>query len=100
MTSDELNQFTKNLFWDADPDDLDLEKHKNYIVGRVLDYGEWNDWLFIRSYYGIEIIKDTATSIRSMFPKSLSFISVMTNTPEQQFRCFENVKKNVSNPFR
>ncbi|MDR2843067.1 MAG: hypothetical protein LBV57_00285 [Candidatus Symbiothrix sp.] len=85
-------RFSENLFWDADMNDLDLDVHKTYIVGRVLDYGEWNDWQTIRNYYGMDELKKIALRIRTMFPKSLSFIATMTNTPEEQFRCYEQIK--------
>ncbi|GAB6010623.1 DUF6922 domain-containing protein [Viscerimonas tarda] len=92
MIAIENNRFSENLFWDADMNDLDLDVHKTYVVGRVLDYGEWNDWQIIRNYYGMEELKTIALRIRTMFPKSLSFIATMTNTPENQFRCHEQVK--------
>jgi hypothetical protein len=34
-----LENFSKNLFWDAYLLDLDTDKHASYIVGRVLEYG-------------------------------------------------------------
>jgi hypothetical protein len=81
--------FSTNLFWDIEPSDLDMEKHAEYIVGRVLDYGDWKDWLFIRDYYGIEQIKKIALGLRSLERKSLAFISTITCIPENQFRCYE-----------
>jgi hypothetical protein len=86
---DDKLSFSTNLFWDIDLSDLDMEKHAGYIVNRVLDYGQWRDWLLIRDYYGIEKIKEIALGLRSMFPKSLSFIATVTHTPENQFRCYE-----------
>jgi hypothetical protein len=86
------HSFSKNLFWDADPDDLDLDKHKTYIIGRVLDYGKWTDWQIIKNYYGIDEIGNTAKHIRTMFPQSLSFIAAITQTPESHFRAYEYLK--------
>ena len=83
-----ITQFSFNLFWDADPADLDMDKHKAYIVDRVLERGRWEDWLLIRNYYGLEKIKEIALNIRGMYPESLSFIALMTHTPENQFRCY------------
>jgi hypothetical protein len=80
--------FSTNLFWDADLSELDMEQHAAYIVGRVLDYGSWNDWKLIRQYYGMEKIKTIALGLRSMERKSLSFIATVTNIPENQFRCY------------
>jgi hypothetical protein len=81
--------FSTNLFWDVDLSDLDMETHRAFIVERVLDYGSWEDWLFIRKYYGMEQLKEIALGIRSMFPESLSFIATITRTPENQFRCYK-----------
>jgi hypothetical protein len=80
--------FSKNLFWDIDIANLDMDKHARYIVERVLDYGDWSDWLLIRDYYGLERLKEIALGIRSLFPESLSFIATVTRTPENQFRCY------------
>jgi hypothetical protein len=84
-----ISQFSTNLFWDTDPAGLDIEKHRKYIVERVLDCGTWDDWLLIRNYYGLDQLKEIALGLRSLERKSLSFIATMTNTPENQFRCYE-----------
>jgi hypothetical protein len=83
--------FSTYLFWDIDPKDLDMEKHAPYIVERVLDNGQMTDWIFIRQYYGLERLKAIALGIRSMSPQALSFISTVTRTPENQFRCYEQI---------
>jgi hypothetical protein len=83
--------FSPNLFWDIDLAALDMEKHAPYIVERILDHGQMDDWRFIRRYYGLERLKAIALGIRSMSPKSLSFISTVTQTPEKQFRCYEQI---------
>jgi hypothetical protein len=76
-------KFSTNLFWDADPDDLDLNKHKAYVVGRVLDYGEWNDWLAIQDFYGMDELKNIALRIRTMFPTSADSTS---NCDKNQYK--------------
>ena len=86
--------FSTCLFWDVDLSDLNMEKHKTFIVARVLDYGNWEDWLFIRNYYGLEKIKEIALQIRSLERKSLAFIAIVTQTPEEQFRCYKQLQSN------
>ncbi len=81
--------FSPSLFWDIDIAELDMEKHKAFIVARVLDYGMMADWLFIRQYYGIDRLREIALNIRSMERRSLSFIATVTRTPENQFRCYK-----------
>ncbi|MDR2010090.1 MAG: hypothetical protein LBQ22_06370 [Bacteroidales bacterium] len=87
--TDELSNFSPNLFWDVDINDLDMQKHAAFIVARVLDYGMMQDWIFIKSYYGLEQLREIALNIKSMERESLSFISTITNTPQNQFRCYK-----------
>ena len=34
-----MNHFSSNLFWDINPDNIDIEEHASFIVQRVLEYG-------------------------------------------------------------
>ena len=38
-----VEDFSPNLFWDADPADLDFSKHMKYVVQRVLERGTLDD---------------------------------------------------------
>ena len=89
MSSAEIiTSFSKNLFWDVDPSTINLESNSRYIIQRVLEYGRYSDWKLILSHYGIKVISDTATTLRSLDPKAVSFISAITNIPKEQFRCY------------
>lgn len=44
-------QFRKSLFWDTDPNKLDLQKHSKYIIERIMDFGNDNDVRWMRRYY-------------------------------------------------
>lgn len=39
-----MKNFSSNLFWDIDPNNIDMEKHASFIVHRVLEYGTIEDW--------------------------------------------------------
>jgi hypothetical protein len=84
--------FSKKLFWDTEPFEVNLDKHAAWIVERVLDYGEWSDVKLLRDYYGMEKLREIAMGLRSLEPKSLAFIATVTHTPENQFRCYELVR--------
>jgi len=81
--------FSTNLFWDIDSAGLDMEEHASFIIARVLDFGTMADWRFVKSYYGLDRLRHIALHIKSMERESLSFISTVTNTPENQFRCYK-----------
>ena len=80
--------FSENLFWDTDSEVLDYEKHKKFIVQRVLEYGSLADWRLICRFYGINAIIDTAQSLRSLDKKALSFLCAVGNVTVESFRCY------------
>jgi hypothetical protein len=41
-------KFRESLFWDTNPNNIDLNKNARYIIERVLDFGRLEEvsWLF------------------------------------------------------
>lgn len=46
--------FSSSLFWDAE--DIDISKHSDYIISRVLDYGNIEDIRKLLNLYSHEKI--------------------------------------------
>jgi hypothetical protein len=46
----------QHLFWDTDMGRLDLVHHADYIITRVLEKGDLEDWNWLRWTYGREPI--------------------------------------------
>ena len=89
MTSnDTINQFTENLFWDTDVTTLDLNKFPAYIIQRVLEYGEMQDWRLINKIYGISKIVEVCKGLRTLDPVCLSFICAISHTKKEDYRCY------------
>lgn len=89
MTNDNIiQQFSGYLFWDVDQSSIDLEEHAAYIVKRVLERGQLNDWKLLRSYYGLTRIAEISMKLRDLDPKALSFVSTISHTPKEHFRCY------------
>ena len=87
-------KFSKHLFWDVEEAELDMDKHREFIVERVLDYGFMNDWVVIKEYYSLENLAKIAKNIRSLMPKSLAFIAAVTNTQIIDYRCYKLAQSN------
>ena len=82
-------KFSKHLFWDVDVDKLDIDCYPAFVIQRVLEYGRWEDWTQIRSYYSMQTIKDEAMNLRTLFPKALNYISLYTDTDKKDYRCYK-----------
>lgn len=88
IKNNKISSFSNHLFWDVNRDAIDLDKEKAYIIKNVLEYGLINDWNFINKYYGISNIVNEAKSFRELDKKALSFISFISKTPIEKFRCY------------
>ena len=89
-----INDFSKHLFWDINRDELDFEKNKRTIIKNVLEYGLIYDWKIIYNYYGIDVIASTMLNVRDLDEKALSFISMLSNIPQENFSCYNTKRLN------
>lgn len=43
--SEDIRSLSPSLFWDVDCEVLDDEKHRRFVIGRVLERGKMQDWI-------------------------------------------------------
>ena len=89
-----IQRFSDYIFWDVDPNNIDLSRNAPFVVQRVLEYGQIEDWKLLLSYYGIEEIARVSKQLRTLEPRALSFISTVSGTPIDQFRCY-NTRQSI-----
>lgn len=78
----------RELFWDTEFKNLTYDKYPDYIIGRVLNYGEIKDIKEIKKVYGLKKIKEVAKKAY-LDRKSLNFWSLILNIPIKQFKCMK-----------
>lgn len=89
-----ITRFSTYLFGDVDKTALDMEKHSQYIIKRVLEYGLLQDWNAVKQYYGLERIVEIAKTFRELEPRALAYLSAISQTPKEQFRCYTYQRSN------
>jgi len=95
MTNKEcIDIMSSHLFWDVDVKTLDWDKHQAFIVQRVLEYGLQQDWVLLKHQLGVAKIAEVCKGLRSLDPKSLAFISLISKTPRTEFRCYTTKQSN------
>lgn len=65
-----------------------MEKYPAFFVQRVLECGNMNDWKLLNKYYGLQRIVTICKQLRTLDPVCLSFICTISNTKEEDYRCF------------
>ncbi len=67
--------FSQNLFWDTPIEKIDTEKHKNYIIERVLSRGLLSDFYFLLQLYTSDEITDAVKKSKVLDKKTVNFCS-------------------------
>lgn len=67
--------FSQYLFWDTPVEKIDLIKHKNYIIERVLSRGLLKDFYFLLQLYTNDEIAMAVKNSRVLDKKTISFCS-------------------------
>lgn len=88
MEPQKICNFSSYLFWDADPEQLSMEENSSYIIQRVLEYGQMDDWCLINRYYGIDRIVKECMELRTLDPVCLAFLCNISHTKEEDYRCY------------
>lgn len=82
---------SREIFWDTDYNTINWNKHRQWVICRVLEYGSLNDWKQIKKNYGTEEIIKAAINARSLSLKTFHFISNIFDIPLKKFRCYTSM---------
>ncbi len=77
----------RTLFWDVNVEKLDFEKNARFIIGRVLDFGNLDEWKKIRDFYGLARIKKEAKRHVFSDRRSANFWALILNIPLNELKC-------------
>jgi hypothetical protein len=53
-----LPREVEELFWETDPAGVDLERHRDYVMERVMARGGWEAMRWLRRTYARELLAD------------------------------------------
>ena len=81
-----LPQDLESLFWDTDVGSIDLAEHRNFIIRRVLDRGDWHAITWLRQTLGDAAIREwfLAKGGGGLDPRRLRFWGLILELPKTQ----------------
>lgn len=89
----------RSLFWDVDPEEIDFKEDAQFVIGRVLDLGNMEEWLAARELYGLEKIKEAAQAHVFSDRRSLNFWAIILGLPLEKMSCSRNHSLQTPNAF-
>lgn len=60
----------QSLFWDTNPEKIDTDKNAQYIIERVLDFGNDSEVKWLYHFYDKSLLKSTVAKSRSIMPQT------------------------------
>ena len=63
-------KFRQSLFWDTDPEKIDTEKNAEYIIERILDFGNDREVSWLRKFYDPNLIRKVVENPRRSNPRT------------------------------
>ncbi len=83
----------KSLFWDVDLKIISIEKHKKFIIERILEFGDLDDYEWAVFNYGKKDIKQAILNSRKLDKKSRNFWCFIFNVNKKQCIQKQSTKK-------
>ena len=82
----QLPSYLQRYFWEYDPQALDIHKHANVIMARVMERGTWQAMLWLREKYSVEEICSFLYSKgwKVLPPRELNYWALVGRIPEQE----------------
>jgi len=90
--SESIKNLSQRLFWDVDPETIDDNAYRRYVIQRVLERGSIEDIRATVAHYTMPLMIAEAQQIRSLDPVTLAFAACLGNVKEDTFRCYSSTR--------
>lgn len=96
---EELPKFLNKYFWDVDFERLNLQRHRVYILKRILEYGDEETVAWMWKNFKKSEIKDALANFRGYSQKSANFWAVILNIKKEDVRCLNRSLRETQKQF-
>lgn len=73
-------EFRQSLFWDTNPDNIDLNTNAQYVIERIVDFGRDDEVRWLWNFYDKSLMKKVISSSRSIRPQSKALWTLLLQT--------------------
>ena len=79
-----IPQHLRQFFWEVDADHLDLQKYRDYVIGRILELGTDEAVSWMRASFQDEEITKVIREDHRLSPKSATYWALLYGIPTEQ----------------
>jgi len=83
-----MNPLRKEIFWEIDPQKLDLDINKAIVIERILSFGNMEELKFLMSYYSTKTLLEVIKKTGYLDPKTFEFVISFFHIKKEEMKCF------------
>lgn len=72
----------QSLFWDTNPKKIDLKENAQYVIERILDFGNDEEVRWLWRFYDKKLLKDMIKKSRSLRPETIKLWTLLLKKSE------------------
>ncbi len=73
-------KFRQSLFWDTNPENIDLNKNAQYVIERIMDFGRDDEVRWLWNFYDKVLMKKVVAKSRSLRPETKALWTLLLQT--------------------
>ncbi len=73
-------KFRQSLFWDVNPEKIDLKENAPYVIERIMDFGRDDEVRWLWNFYDKELMRKVLGKSRSLRPETKALWTLLLQT--------------------
>jgi hypothetical protein len=94
--NDLILQLSPVIFWDTHISKLDYKKHRDFIIERVVVYGNENDEILLYKLYTWRQVRRSVIKSDSLTETAINYISTILDIKKEKFKCYTNILSHLT----
>ena len=89
MAQAKLPEFLKSLFWDVDHRNISPQDRAEYVIKRILEYGDRKTVHWMRRNFKKIKIKEVLCRARDLSPQSANYWAIILGVNRKRIKCLQ-----------
>lgn len=97
-----MNRIPDNLqryFWDTTREAINLQRHRRYVIERLLEFGDEHAIRWARQTYGDGAIKQVVCRSRNLSRRTCNFWRLILKIPKENIACLSKRSARARKPY-
>ncbi len=95
MRRNALPKALHRYFWDVDAKRLNIRKYRQFVIERILEFGDEKAIRWVRRTFGDDAIRQVVCRSRRISKRTANFWCLLLNIPKEKVACLSKRSRNL-----